>query len=336
MRIILLGAPGAGKGTQAKYICKTYDIPQISTGDMLRAAVKSGSELGLEVTKTMQAGQLVSDDIIIRLVKERIAQPDCKKGFLFDGYPRTIAQAEAIKAAGVPIDHIIEIAVEDAEILKRITGRRVHPGSGRVYHIEFNPPQVAGVDDQTGEPLIQREDDRQETVLKRLQVYHQQTKPLIGYYRETGIAYHVIDGTGDIQAIRAAIDSALKPQLPTSTATVAVTADTFEQIIAENPLVVVDFWAPWCEPCLSFTALYEKMAAENKDICFAKINVEEQKQLAEDFNIRSIPQLMIFKERLVIFSEAGNMSRAVLTDLLEQARKVGVALIKQKIEQQSV
>lgn len=184
MRIILLGAPGAGKGTQAKFIMGAYAIPQISTGDMLRAAVKAESPLGLQVKDIMAAGALVPDELIIGLVKERIAQDDCKNGFLFDGFPRTIPQAEALFAAGVAIDHVLEISVDDEEIVQRLSGRRVHPDSGRIYHIAHNPPKQAGVDDITGEPLVQRDDDKEETVRKRLAVYHEQTEPLVSYYRE--------------------------------------------------------------------------------------------------------------------------------------------------------
>jgi adenylate kinase len=182
MRLILLGAPGAGKGTQAAFICQKYGIPQISTGDMLRAAVKAGTKLGLDCKKIMDAGQLVSDDLIIALVKERIAQPDCASGFLFDGFPRTIPQADAMKAAGVKLDLVLEIDVPDSAIIDRMSGRRVHPASGRTYHVHNNPPKVEGVDDVTGEPLIQREDDREEIVRKRLVTYHEQTEPLVEYY----------------------------------------------------------------------------------------------------------------------------------------------------------
>ncbi len=182
MRLILLGAPGAGKGTQAAFLCQKFGIPQISTGDMLRAAVKAGTEMGLAAKKVMDAGGLVSDDIIIGLVKERITQPDAAKGFLFDGFPRTIPQAEAMKAAGVKIDFVLEIDVPDSSIIDRMSGRRVHVASGRTYHVTFNPPKVAGKDDVTGEDLIQREDDKEETVRKRLEVYHQQTRPLVDYY----------------------------------------------------------------------------------------------------------------------------------------------------------
>ena len=182
MRLILLGAPGAGKGTQANYIKEKFNIPQISTGDMLRTAVKAGTPLGIAAKKVMDAGGLVSDDIIINLVKERIKDADCANGFLFDGFPRTIPQAQAMKDAGIPIDYVVEIEVEDSEIIKRMSGRRVHPASGRTYHVVFNPPKVAGKDDLTGEDLVQRPDDAEDTVIKRLTVYHDQTKPLVDYY----------------------------------------------------------------------------------------------------------------------------------------------------------
>lgn len=184
MRIILLGAPGAGKGTQAKFITEKLGIPQISTGDMLRAAVKAQSPLGLQVGQVMASGGLVTDEIIIALVKERIEQPDCKNGFLFDGFPRTIPQAQAMVEAGVAIDVVLEIDVPDEEIVKRLSGRRVHPGSGRVYHVDFNPPKVANQDDETGEELVQREDDHEDTVRKRLSVYHEQTEPLVKFYSD--------------------------------------------------------------------------------------------------------------------------------------------------------
>jgi adenylate kinase len=209
MRLILLGGPGAGKGTQANYIKERYQIPQISTGDMLRAAVKAGTELGQKAKAVMDSGGLVPDDVIIGLVKERIAQPDCKKGFLFDGFPRTIPQADAMKDAGVAIDAVVDIDVPDQEIIKRMSGRRVHLASGRTYHITFNPPKVDGKDDVTGEPLIQRDDDKEETVRKRLEVYHNQTEPLIGYYKKwesSGAAdapkYIRIEGIGKVDEIR--------------------------------------------------------------------------------------------------------------------------------------
>lgn len=217
MRIILLGAPGAGKGTQANYIKSHFNIPQISTGDMLRAAVKAGTPLGIAAKQVMDAGGLVSDDIIIGLVKERIKEADCANGFLFDGFPRTIPQAEAMKTAGVNIDYVVEIDVDDAEIIKRMSGRRVHLASGRTYHIEFNPPKVAGKDDETGEDLIQRDDDSEATVKKRLDVYHNQTKPLVDYYSSwaksgnAGAPKHVkIAGVGSVESIRDQVFAALK------------------------------------------------------------------------------------------------------------------------------
>lgn len=214
MRMILLGAPGAGKGTQAKFLTEAYGIPQISTGDMLRAAVKAGSEVGLKAKSVMDAGGLVTDDIIIALVKDRITHPDCKDGFLFDGFPRTIPQAEAMRDASVPIDVVLEIDVPDDEIVRRLSGRRVHLDSGRVYHVEFNPPAEAGKDDVTGEPLIQRDDDKEETVRKRLSVYHEQTKPLVDFYsdmeKNTGaVKYIRIDGTSAINDIVAGIRQSL-------------------------------------------------------------------------------------------------------------------------------
>ncbi len=216
MRVILLGGPGAGKGTQATYIKEKFGIPQISTGDMLRAAVKAGTPLGVAAKKVMDSGGLVSDDIIIGLVKERIKEADCAKGFLFDGFPRTIPQADAMKAAGVKIDYVVEIDVDDSHIIERMSGRRAHLPSGRTYHVKFNPPKVAGKDDVTGEDLIQRDDDKEETVKKRLEVYHAQTEPLVGYYNDwakSGVAgapqYRKIAGLGKVEEIRERIFSAL-------------------------------------------------------------------------------------------------------------------------------
>jgi adenylate kinase len=214
MRLILLGAPGAGKGTQAKFICEQFSIPQISTGDMLRAAVKAGTPLGIEAKKVMDSGGLVSDDIIIGLVKDRLTQPDCMNGYLFDGFPRTIPQAQAMKDAGVPLDYVLEIDVPFASIIERMSGRRVHLASGRTYHLRYNPPQVAGKDDLTGEELIQRDDDQEETVRKRLEVYNAQTRPLVEYYsswaNSTGVdpaitapQYRKIAGLGTVEEITA-------------------------------------------------------------------------------------------------------------------------------------
>lgn len=217
MRLILLGAPGAGKGTQATFIKEKFNIPQISTGDMLRAAVKAGTQLGLEAKKFMDAGGLVPDEVIIGLVKERIKDADCANGFLFDGFPRTIPQAEAMKNAGVGIDYVVEIDVPDAAIVERMSGRRSHPASGRTYHVKFNPPKVACKDDVTGEDLVQRDDDKEEVVLKRLQVYHDQTEQLIGYYSDwakSGISgapqYVKVNGLGELNTIKEEIFAALK------------------------------------------------------------------------------------------------------------------------------
>jgi adenylate kinase len=215
MRLILLGGPGAGKGTQADFICRELGIPKISTGDMLRAAVKAGTALGLEAKKVMDAGGLVSDDLILALVKERTRAPDCVNGFLFDGFPRTIPQAEGLAAAGITVDKVIEIMVDDEKIVRRMSGRRIHPASGRTYHVVHNPPKVAGRDDVTGEPLVQRDDDKEETVRTRLAVYHRQTEPLVAYYQsrsqpDSGVTQFIrVDGTGSVEEIRERIFAAL-------------------------------------------------------------------------------------------------------------------------------
>jgi adenylate kinase len=216
MRLILLGPPGAGKGTQATYVKEAYGIPQISTGDMLRAAVKAGTPLGLAAKKVMDSGALVSDDIIIALVSERLKEPDCANGYLFDGFPRTIPQADAMKDAGVAIEHVLEIVVPDETIIERMSGRRVHVASGRTYHVKFNPPKVPDKDDTSGDALIQRDDDNEQTVRKRLAVYHDQTEPLVAYYKKWAATgdpraprYHWVDGTGRVDAVRAACLAAL-------------------------------------------------------------------------------------------------------------------------------
>ncbi len=216
MKLILLGGPGAGKGTQAAFITEKFGIPQISTGDMLRAAVKSGSPMGIEAKKVMDSGSLVSDDIILGLIAERLKQPDCANGFLFDGFPRTLPQAEALRAQGVELDYVLEIDVSDEEIIRRMSGRRVHTGSGRTYHVVFNPPKVDGKDDVTGETLIQRDDDKEETVKKRLGVYHSQTQPLIEYYSKWSASgakgapkHRRVSGIGSLESIKAAVFAAL-------------------------------------------------------------------------------------------------------------------------------
>lgn len=216
MRLILLGAPGAGKGTQAAFLRERFNIPQISTGDMLRAAVKAGTPLGQQAKHVMDAGGLMPDDIIIGLVRDRLQQPDCANGYLFDGFPRTIPQADALREAGVKLDYVIEVDVPEDEIIARMSGRRVHPASGRTYHIQHNPPKVAGLDDETGEPLVQRDDDREETVRKRLDVYREQTRPLVDYYRDWAEAepqvaprYRRVAGVGSVDDIKARLFAAL-------------------------------------------------------------------------------------------------------------------------------
>ena len=209
MNLILLGPPGAGKGTQAHAICARFSIPQISTGDMLRAAIAAGSILGQRVKSIMDAGELVSDNVILELITERLLEPDCKSGFLFDGFPRTIPQAEALTSNGIALDHVLEIDVSDEEVIRRITGRRIHEASGRVYHVVFNPPEVEGKDDQTGDMLVQRVDDAKETVKERLKVYHDQTRPLVEYYRDSTVRYSKIRGIGSVQDITKNVFEAL-------------------------------------------------------------------------------------------------------------------------------
>lgn len=222
MKIVLLGAPGSGKGTQARFICERYGVVQISTGDMLRAAVQAGTELGKKAKAIMDAGELVPDELILALIRERIAQPDCAAGFLLDGFPRTIAQAEGLEKMGVSLDYVIEIGVPDEEIVKRLSGRRVHPGSGRVYHLLYNPPKQDCKDDITGEPLIQRADDREETVRKRLEIYRCQTAPLVDFYRQRAkvgqVRFATVSGVGRVEAIRARILQILEGADPASAA----------------------------------------------------------------------------------------------------------------------
>lgn len=214
MRVILLGGPGAGKGTQADFICSHFGIPKISTGDMLRAAVKAGTPLGVAAKQVMDAGGLVSDELILGLVAERLREPDCAKGFLFDGFPRTIPQAEGLRAAGIEVERVIEVAVSDDEIVRRMSGRRVHPGSGRTYHVEFNAPRVPGKDDVTGEDLVQRDDDKESTVRNRLHVYHEQTEPLVSFYQglakqQANLRFARVDGIGSVEEIRRRVMDAL-------------------------------------------------------------------------------------------------------------------------------
>ncbi len=340
MRLVLLGGPGAGKGTQALKLMKSFNIPQISTGDMLRAAIAAGSELGLSAKKIMDAGQLVSDDIMIGLVKERLKQDDCRKGFLLDGFPRTIPQADALKKAGIDLDHVIEIAVQDDEIVQRISGRRVHPASGRVYHVQYNPPKHAGFDDETGDELVLRDDDREEIIRKRLDIYHQQTEPLIEYYQAwsntkdvKAPAFHRVSGEGSVDTIFERIQSTLdKTQ---DTAVLNVTSLEFEALIEQHDVVFVDFWATWCAPCKQFATIYERVAALHPNITFATINIEKEPELAETFNIRSIPHLMVFKQGIAIYSEAGSMPESTLKELVEQAAEADVSSIREALDKEN-
>jgi adenylate kinase len=328
MRIILLGPPGAGKGTQAQWISRHFHIPQISTGDMLRAAVKAQTPLGLSAKTIMEQGKLVSDDIIIALVKERIAQPDCQHGFLLDGFPRTLAQAEALKQAKIAIDDVIELQINDDAIVERMSGRLVHPDSGRVYHRVNHPPRVPGHDDVTGEPLVQRKDDQEETVRERLKVYHQQTKPLIRYYQqwaESGDVdaprFYPMNAQGRVEEVSQQLAAILtKPS--TVDNIIALTQQNFDEVIHSHELVLIDFWAKWCGPCRAFTQVMHSVAPRYPHILFGSINIDEQKELAEEFAVKSIPSVMIIRNRTVVFAESGALTAGNLIELLEQAQKI--------------
>lgn len=329
MRLMLLGGPGAGKGTQALKLMKTFHIPQISTGDMLRAAVASGSQIGIDVKKIMDEGRLVSDDIMIKLVAERLKQDDCKGGFLLDGFPRTIPQAQALRDAGIYLDHVIEIAVDDEEIVRRISGRRVHPASGRVYHVVYHPPKKEGLDDETQDPLVLREDDREEIIRKRLQVYYEKTAPLIDYYQswaKTGDTkapkFHQISGEGDVEDIYARLLTTLGHEHRSLVK--SIQASQFETLLAEQPILFVDFWAPWCVPCKQFKEIYEKVSTQYPSIFFGSVNIEQEAALGELFELRSIPHVMVFKQGVAIYSESGSMPESTLKELAEQALIVDV------------
>lgn len=335
MRLMLLGGPGAGKGTQALKLMKTFHIPQISTGDMLRAAVASGSQIGKDVKKIMDEGRLVSDDIMIKLVEERLQADDCKAGFLLDGFPRTIPQAQALKDANIHLDHVIEIAVDEEEIVRRISGRRVHPASGRVYHVISHPPKQAGLDDETQEPLVLREDDREEIIRKRLQVYAEKTAPLIDYYQSWAKSgdtvapkFHQISGEGDVEEIYANVLTTLG--YTQQSLVQPIKADQFETLLAEKGILFVDFWAPWCVPCKQFKEIYATISAQYPNVFFGSVNIEQESALGELFELRSIPHLMVFKQGIAIYSESGSMPESILKELVEQALAVDVAAVREE------
>jgi len=329
MRIILLGPPGAGKGTQAQFICKTFQIPQISTGDMLRAAVSAQTPLGLSVKSIMDSGRLVSDDVIIRLVKERIAQDDCKKGFLLDGFPRTLAQAESLKQQSIPIDEVIEMKIDDEVIVERMTGRLVHSDSGRVYHRIYQPPKIENQDDVTGQPLIQRKDDQEETVRERLRVYHQQTQPLIAYYQQWAQSgdpgapqFYRISAEGSVEEVRDRLLEILSSSHSSRGNIRVLNQENFDEIVDRHPVVLVDFWAKWCKPCRSFSQVIEQVAPRYPQVIFASVDIDEQKELAEEFAIKSVPAVMIIRNQTVVFAQSGALTAGNLAELLEQAQKL--------------
>ncbi len=339
MRLILLGSPGAGKGTQAQFITEHFHIPQISTGAMLRAAVAANTPLGRQAKQIMDAGGLVSDDIMIKLVKERIQESDCEQGFLLDGFPRTIPQAEALTAAGIPIDHVIEIVVDDEEIVKRMSGRLVHPASGRTYHTAYHPPKVAGKDDVTGEPLIQRDDDKEGTVRERLRIYHQQTKPLVDYYKNYAKTHHgkgphyaAVEGIGDVQAIKNRVFSALEGyRTMPNTNILEITQASFDAVINQHDIVFLDFWGQQCAPCHVFANVLNEVAPEYPHILFGKINTDHEQTLTQEFNIRSIPFLMLMRERVVLYADSGALSAQDLRDILDRALQLDMNEVRQQL-----
>jgi len=329
MRIILLGPPGAGKGTQAQLISQYFHIPQISTGDMLRAAVKAQTPLGLAAKSVMEQGQLVSDGVIIELVKERIAQSDCQNGFLLDGFPRTLAQADALKQQKIFIDYVIELQIEDNVIVERMSGRLVHLSSGRVYHRQYHPPKQAGKDDITGEPLVQRKDDLEQTVRERLLVYHQQTEPLISYYRQwaevgdpSAPQFYQISAEGPVEEVRNRLLAILTASTPGCKNMMTLNQQNFDEIVNNNAVVLVDFWAKWCMPCRSFGQVIEQVAPRYPRVIFATVDVDEQKELAEEFAVKSVPSVMIIRNQTVVFAESGALTAGNLIELLEQAQRL--------------
>ncbi|MBS0350453.1 MAG: adenylate kinase [Proteobacteria bacterium] len=326
MRIILLGPPGAGKGTQAQFLSEYFSMPQISTGDMLRAAVKAETPLGLAAKSIMEQGQLVSDEIIIALVKERISQPDCEKGFLLDGFPRTLAQAEALKQQKISIDFVIEMQIDDNLLVERMCGRLIHPASGRVYHRINNPPKVADQDDLTGEPLVQRKDDQEQTVRERLAVYQQQTRPLIDYYKKWAEShephapeFRQISAEASVEQVRNALLDILERPHKLPDNVVHIDGANFDEIISHNKLVIIDFWAKWCIPCRSFNKIIEAVAIQYPNVIFATVDIDHSKDLAEEFAVKSIPSVMIIRDQTVIYAGSGALTKGNLVELLEQA-----------------
>ncbi len=322
MRIILLGPPGAGKGTQAQFISQYFKIPQISTGDMLRAAVKAQTPLGLAAKAIMEQGKLVSDEVIINLVKERICQLDCQNGFLLDGFPRTIAQAEALRQQNIPLDAVIELQIDDEKIVERMSGRLVHPGSGRVYHRIHNPPRMDNLDDITGELLVQRKDDQEQTVRERLKVYHHQTRPLIDYYQRLARSgepaaprFYQVVADGSMDEVR---DRILEI-LTVKNNIMDLSQQNFDDVVNENELVLVDFGAKWCAPCRSFEQVIEQIAPRYPQVIFGKVDIDEQKKLAEEFAVKTVPSVMLIRKQTVIFAESGLLTPGSLVELLEKA-----------------
>ncbi len=330
MRIILLGPPGAGKGTQAQFLSQYFHIPQISTGDMLRAAVKAQTPLGLAAKSIMEQGQLVSDEVIISLVKERIAQPDCQTGFLLDGFPRTLAQAEALKQQKIPLDFVVELQIDDNAIVERMSGRLIHPGSGRVYNRLYHPPKVAGQDDLTGEPLIQRKDDQEQTVRERLTVYHQQTKPLIDYYQKwmqsgdpAAPKFYQISADDPVEVVRDKLLSILTVSHSSAAPNmITLNQQNFDEIVTQHKLVLIDFWAKWCVPCRSFGKVIEQVAPRYPEVIFANVDIDKNKGLAEEFAVKSVPSVMIIRDKTVVYAGSGSLSVGNLVELLDQAKSL--------------
>lgn len=325
MRIILLGPPGAGKGTQARLIAEHYGIALISTGDMLRDAVNAGTALGKKANAYMTEGRLVPDNVIIEIVMERITAPDCKTGFLLDGFPRTLAQAQALRKASIVIDYIINIRVDDTHIVERMEGRRVHPQSGRVYHLKYNPPANLNKDDITGEPLIQREDDKQETIKKRLSIHHEQTTPLLNYFTEWSETdsdapyFSDIDGVGSVKEVSQRLLSTLEGR---SLGFETITDTNFDTLVEMHPLLVIIFTAKWCNPCHALIKTCVKLAKEYPDVVFGAIDVDEQPSLVEEFDVQSVPAVMVLRERVVIFAETGLLLPSALRSLLKRAKSL--------------